>query len=80
MADRLYNRAFAQDGDPIPRGKVVRVELVRGDDEVIEGRDFDRATDPSILTGWLNHYAVRMIAEGKAGAVRWTGSIDPEED
>lgn len=76
----LYERAYSQEGNPIPRDLVVRVELVDSSGNVTESREFKREDDADELIQWIGEYAVSMACEGMAGSVRWTESREAGED
>jgi hypothetical protein len=71
---------YSQEGNPIPRDLVVRVELVDSSGNVTESREFKREDDADELIQWIGEYAVSMACEGMAGSVRWTESREAGED
>lgn len=80
MSDEpLYDRALAQEGNPIPAGQVVVIELVDSHGTVCESWALTRNERTAEVAKWAGDYIVSMAAEGMAGAVRWTNAQGPEE-
>lgn len=76
--ETLYGRAFAQEGNPIPRDHAVTVELLDSDGAVSESREFDRGDLTSDLCRFVGEFAASLAAEGMSGSIVWGPAVAAE--
>jgi hypothetical protein len=69
--ETLYDRAYAQEGNPIPVADSVEVQLLDGTGTFVESRKFDRTDLTSELIEYVGAYAASMVAEGMPGSIHW---------